>query len=68
MSARKYFDDLYGHLNLSENDLAWSVFKTGYDCAQADSLHFAEGNWLKQSEQNILEQQKAKVGMRLCHD
>lgn len=31
MDARKFFDEIFGELKLSENDAAWSVFKAGWN-------------------------------------
>jgi hypothetical protein len=32
--ARQAFDQLYGHLNLSAEDAAWHVFKSGWDARE----------------------------------
>ena len=32
--ARQAFDRLYGHLNLSAEDAAWHVFKSGWDARE----------------------------------
>ena len=32
--ARQAFDRLYSHLNLSAEDAAWHVFKSGWDARQ----------------------------------
>lgn len=31
MDARKFFNEIFGDLNLSENDAAWSVFVAGWN-------------------------------------
>lgn len=31
MDARKFFDEVFGDMNLAENDAAWSVFVAGWN-------------------------------------